>query len=119
MKFGTAVRSKDMENIAIHLLVSISAVRSEQVNEAVSLPYRCLIAQAEVQAFIERCMLSVGTRPSHARSLAEVLVEGDQRGHYSHGLNRMGQYNSTRMCYLCFATKILHCKKMAYQIKYY
>ncbi|XP_041965033.1 uncharacterized oxidoreductase YjmC-like [Alosa sapidissima] len=53
---------------------------------------RCLIAEAEVQAFIKRCMLSVGTRPSHARSLAEVLVEGDRRGHYSHGLNRMDVY---------------------------
>lgn len=78
---------------------------SEQVSEAVSPPARCLIAEAEVRAFIERCMLSVGTRPSHARSLAEVLVEGDRRGHYSHGLNRMGQYNSPRMCYLRFAMK--------------
>ncbi|KAL7857750.1 hypothetical protein AOLI_G00178520 [Acnodon oligacanthus] len=53
---------------------------------------RCLLVQAEVQAFIEHCMLAVGTRPSHARSLAEVLVEGDMRGHYSHGLNRLGEF---------------------------
>ncbi|XP_046890192.1 uncharacterized oxidoreductase YjmC-like isoform X2 [Hypomesus transpacificus] len=53
---------------------------------------RCLIAQAEVLAFIERCMLAVGSKPSHAKSLAEVLVEGDRRGHYSHGLNRMDVY---------------------------
>ncbi|XP_030622855.1 uncharacterized protein LOC115806306 [Chanos chanos] len=53
---------------------------------------RCLIAHTEVQAFIERCMLTVGTKPSHAKSLAEVLVEGDRRGHYSHGLNRMDLY---------------------------
>ncbi|XP_063052850.1 uncharacterized oxidoreductase YjmC-like isoform X2 [Engraulis encrasicolus] len=52
----------------------------------------CLVAQEEVQQFIERCMLTVGTRVSHARSLAEVLVEGDRRGHYSHGLNRMDLY---------------------------
>lgn len=51
---------------------------------------RCLISKAEVQGFIERCMVAVGTKPHHARSLAEVLVEGDHRGHYSHGLNRMG-----------------------------
>lgn len=37
-------------------------------------------------------MGAVGTKPHHARSLAEVLVEGDHRGHYSHGLNRMGQW---------------------------
>lgn len=35
-------------------------------------------------------MVAVDTKPHHARSLAEVLVEGDHRGHYSHGLNRMG-----------------------------
>lgn len=37
-------------------------------------------------------MVAVGTKPHHARSLAEVLVEGDHRGHYSHGLNRMGEW---------------------------
>uniref|UniRef100_A0A4W4DP13 Malate dehydrogenase n=2 Tax=Electrophorus electricus TaxID=8005 RepID=A0A4W4DP13_ELEEL len=46
----------------------------------------------EVQAFIEHCMQVVGTRASHARSLAHVLLEGDLRGHYSHGLNRMDVY---------------------------
>lgn len=53
---------------------------------------RCLITKAEVQGFIERCMTAVGTKPHHAHSLAEVLVEGDHRGHYSHGLNRMDMY---------------------------
>ncbi|XP_070827848.1 uncharacterized oxidoreductase YjmC-like [Chaetodon trifascialis] len=53
---------------------------------------RCLIKKAEVQSFIERCMIAVQTKPHHARSLAEVLVEGDYRGHYSHGLNRMDMY---------------------------
>lgn len=53
---------------------------------------RCLIQKAEVQAFIERCMIAVNTKPHHAQSLAEVLVEGDHRGHYSHGLNRMDMY---------------------------
>uniref|UniRef100_UPI0037E730D6 uncharacterized oxidoreductase YjmC-like n=1 Tax=Semicossyphus pulcher TaxID=241346 RepID=UPI0037E730D6 len=53
---------------------------------------RCLIRKEEVQAFIERCMTAVGTKQHHARSLAEVLVEGDHRGHYSHGLNRMDMY---------------------------
>ncbi|XP_069018761.1 uncharacterized oxidoreductase YjmC-like isoform X1 [Embiotoca jacksoni] len=53
---------------------------------------RCLISKSEVQSFIERCMTAVGTKPHHARSLAEVLVEGDHRGHYSHGLNRLDMY---------------------------
>lgn len=41
-------------------------------------------------------MVAVGTKPHHARSLAEVLVEGDHRGHYSHGLNRMGEWAPLR-----------------------
>uniref|UniRef100_A0A3Q0SEA3 Malate dehydrogenase n=1 Tax=Amphilophus citrinellus TaxID=61819 RepID=A0A3Q0SEA3_AMPCI len=49
-------------------------------------------SHVEVQSFIERCMTAVGTKQHHARSLAEVLVEGDHRGHYSHGLNRMDMY---------------------------
>lgn len=53
---------------------------------------RCLIQKSEVQSFIERCMTAVGTKSHHAQSLAEVLVEGDHRGHYSHGLNRMDMY---------------------------
>ncbi|XP_011474188.1 uncharacterized protein LOC101173859 isoform X1 [Oryzias latipes] len=53
---------------------------------------RCLISRVEVQGFIERCMMAVGTKPHHARSLAEVLVAADSRGHYSHGLNRMDMY---------------------------
>ncbi|XP_074534138.1 putative oxidoreductase YjmC [Halichoeres trimaculatus] len=52
----------------------------------------CLIRKEEVQSFIERCMTAVGTKQHHACSLAKVLVEGDHRGHYSHGLNRMDMY---------------------------
>uniref|UniRef100_A0A3Q2DY02 Uncharacterized oxidoreductase YjmC-like n=1 Tax=Cyprinodon variegatus TaxID=28743 RepID=A0A3Q2DY02_CYPVA len=45
-----------------------------------------------VQSFIEKCLTAVGAKPHHARSLAEVLVTADCRGHYSHGLNRMDMY---------------------------
>ncbi|XP_060770350.1 uncharacterized oxidoreductase YjmC-like [Neoarius graeffei] len=53
---------------------------------------RCLLSQTEIKEFIKQCMLAVGTKASHASSLADVLVEGDLRGHYSHGLNRMDLY---------------------------
>nr|XP_006822613.1 PREDICTED: uncharacterized protein LOC100377141 [Saccoglossus kowalevskii] len=46
----------------------------------------------EARSFIERCMQSVGTKPSHAAALAEVLVKADYRGHYSHGINRLDVY---------------------------
>ncbi|KAK3558217.1 hypothetical protein QTP86_013987 [Hemibagrus guttatus] len=55
---------------------------------------RCLLEPMEVREFIKQCMLAVGTKASHASSLADVLVEGDLRGHYSHGLNRMGVYEN-------------------------
>lgn len=71
-----------------------------EVGTSVSLVVcRCLISQKEVQSFIERCMTAVGTKQHHARSLAEVLVEGDHRGHYSHGLNRMGQFSLAQPLY--------------------
>ncbi|CAM9460012.1 unnamed protein product [Lampetra fluviatilis] len=53
---------------------------------------RCLIPKADVKTFIQQCMVAVKTKPAHAKALADVLVEGDYRGHYSHGLNRMDMY---------------------------
>lgn len=36
------------------------------------------------------CMVKTGTSKDHAQQLADVLVAADVRGHYSHGLNRLG-----------------------------
>ncbi|KAG8303545.1 hypothetical protein J6590_007203 [Homalodisca vitripennis] len=44
----------------------------------------------EVLRFCVDCMTLVGTSKPHAVALAEVLVEADHRGHYSHGINRLG-----------------------------
>lgn len=49
-----------------------------------------IITRNEMQSFIKRAMISVGTNASHAEILADVLVMGDYRGHFSHGLNRLG-----------------------------
>ena len=49
-----------------------------------------LVSSQEVRCFVQRCMVAVGTQRDHADSLAEVLVVADERGHYSHGLNRLG-----------------------------
>jgi len=51
-----------------------------------------LIPKAEVISFIVRCMTRVGCLESHAASLAATLAEGDFRGHFSHGLNRLEMY---------------------------
>ena len=45
---------------------------------------------SEVESFVERCMTAVGTPAQQAKALAEVLVSADKRGHFSHGLNRLG-----------------------------
>ena len=51
------------------------------------------VSNGEVKRFIEDCMTSVGTRRDHAESLADNLVTADYRGHYSHGLNRLGMHS--------------------------
>ena len=40
--------------------------------------------------FIKSCITAAGASESHADDLAEVLVAADNRGHFSHGLNRLG-----------------------------
>ena len=52
-----------------------------------------LIAKDEMEDFMERCMLAAGAKKDHAKSLASCMMAGDYRGHYSHGLNRMGKVN--------------------------
>lgn len=50
-----------------------------------------LIEKNEMENFMERCMLAAGCREAHAKSLAACLIAGDYRGHFSHGLNRLGK----------------------------
>lgn len=45
--------------------------------------------------FIERLMARLDVDQTHAKALAEVLVAGDYRGHFSHGLNRIGITSSS------------------------
>ncbi|KRT82930.1 hypothetical protein AMK59_4199, partial [Oryctes borbonicus] len=35
---------------------------------------------------------AVGTQRDHANVMADLLVEADYRGHYSHGMNRLDMY---------------------------
>ncbi|CAJ0606431.1 unnamed protein product [Cylicocyclus nassatus] len=55
-------------------------------------PGEKIVAKKEMLRFMKECLMSVGVVESHARQLAEVAVEADIRGHYSHGLNRLGMY---------------------------
>ena len=49
-----------------------------------------VIQRAEVEAFVTRCVQAVGVSEKHGNALAEILALADYRGHYSHGLNRLG-----------------------------
>lgn len=50
----------------------------------------------EVKRFMVQAMVAVGTAWEHAQQMADVLVAADYRGHYSHGLNRLGEWRSLR-----------------------
>lgn len=36
------------------------------------------------------CFKAVGSSPVNAETIASNLIEADYRGHYSHGMNRLG-----------------------------
>ena len=50
-----------------------------------------LVAVCEVTSFVQRCMEAAGAPAPHAATVAEVLIAADVRGHYSHGVNRLGK----------------------------
>ena len=49
------------------------------------------VTPGEVHHFVTRCMKARGTNDQSANDLADLLVAADYRGHYSHGLNRLGK----------------------------
>ncbi|TGZ73286.1 hypothetical protein CRM22_001608 [Opisthorchis felineus] len=54
--------------------------------------YTRVIKVEDVIQFCMRCLEKVGVNKDHCGALAEVLVAGDHRGHYSHGINRLEMY---------------------------
>ena len=44
-----------------------------------------------VRRFIQDCITAAGGSVSHASDMADLLVTADHRGHFSHGLNRLGE----------------------------
>ena len=51
--------------------------------------HKCIPVE-EVETFVERCMRAVGTDQHHCKALAQVLCAADVRGHFTHGLHRLG-----------------------------
>ncbi|XP_021697897.1 uncharacterized protein LOC5575133 [Aedes aegypti] len=51
-----------------------------------------LVALEESRRFMVECFLKSKTPESHAKQMADLLVEADYRGHFSHGMNRLEMY---------------------------
>lgn len=47
---------------------------------------------AEAKRFIVDCFLASSTKLENAQAMADLLVEADYRGHFSHGMNRLEMY---------------------------
>ena len=45
----------------------------------------------EFHDFVARVMVAVGINQDDACALADLLTSADYRGHYTHGLNRLGR----------------------------
>ena len=58
---------------------------ADKVNESM------LVKTSEVFQFVKRCMVAAGAKDGHAIDLATLLVAADTRGHFSHGINRLGR----------------------------
>lgn len=51
-----------------------------------------LVTVDEARRFMTDCFVASRTPIEHARQMAELLVEADHRGHFSHGMNRLEMY---------------------------
>lgn len=69
---------------------------SARFNGPTTLKMQRLVAANEITDFVQRCMEAVGAAGPHAASLADVLLAADMRGHYSHGLNKLGTQRRVR-----------------------
>ena len=52
---------------------------------------KIVVKVEQVKQFVNRCMTTAGSTAQEAQDMADVLVAADHRGHYSHGLNRLGK----------------------------
>ena len=57
---------------------------------------KMVVPVKDLSRFIKEAMMAVGTVHEHAEQMADLLVAADYRGHYSHGLNRLGECRLTQ-----------------------
>lgn len=59
---------------------------------------RDIIPISEVKRFIVDCFVASNTPKEHAELMADLLVDADYRGHFSHGMNRLEMYLNDLQC---------------------
>lgn len=69
-----------------------TVTKTQTASDAAAEAEKVIVAREELHAFCVRSMEKVGAATSHACALADLLVAADYRGHFSHGLNRLGLY---------------------------
>ena len=75
-------------SLQFHRLASTQTRKMSSGDDAAHPPV--VVALEDAKAFIQRCMNKAGATAEHSRQMAEVLIMADHRGHFSHGLNRLG-----------------------------
>lgn len=54
-----------------------------------------LFSKAEAKRFVVDCMEKLQSPPQHAQMMADIMVTADYCGYTSHGLNRLGNHDTT------------------------
>ena len=57
-----------------------------------------IVSIDEMASFMTRTLITAGADPGHAVKHASLLVTADYRGHFSHGLNRLGKLIQLIQC---------------------
>lgn len=60
-------------------------------------PKGVIIPKDEVTRFVKECAVAAGATEENACKLAVILVAADEKGYYSHGINRLGFYNTIQI----------------------
>lgn len=64
----------------------------QRIESQSSVNYTARVAIDESRRFMTDCFVASKTPLAHARQMADLLVEADYRGHFSHGMNRLEMY---------------------------
>ncbi|XP_059611852.1 uncharacterized oxidoreductase YjmC [Phlebotomus argentipes] len=51
-----------------------------------------LVAVEEAKRFVKDCFVAATVKSENAQAMADLLIEADFRGHFSHGMNRLEMY---------------------------